>query len=352
VLVVLLVVPGAALARHRTYHVFAGSPIAPPAHTPASTQLNRFFPQRIVIRKGDRINYANTWLHTISLLAKGQPRPAIPAPDPSGALYPAQNDAAGNPFFFSGKPRFIYNPLIFFPQGSHTIRNKKTEHNSGFVPSSPAHPLHYKLRFKKPGRYVILCLVHPGMKQIVRVKRHRRWSKAKVSRRIIRQSARGFADARAARKQNVAPPDTVYAGVEKRNAALIAFLPNHLTVPVGTTVTFSLASPSEVHNMVFGPRSYVDSFTAANDLIPAGPGSPNQFPGPYLFGTQPPDASGAYPHSQSTHGNGFEWTPLVAPAGSGPLGPTVKVRFTQAGTYRYFCGIHGRAMSGKVTVTG
>ena len=82
------------------------------------------------------------------------------------------------------------------------------------------------------------------------------------------------------------PANTVYAGVGG-TTAILGFFPQVLKVKAGTTVKFVNRSPSEVHNVAFGPAKYLLAFSKKTDLLPAGPGSPNQVTPLYPFGTEP-----------------------------------------------------------------
>ena len=85
-------------------------------------------------------------------------------------------------------------------------------------------------------------------------------------------------------------------------------LPKQLTVKAGTTVNFVNKSPSEPHNVAFGPKKYIEGLMKKVDLIPAGPSSPNQAPPFFPYGSEPP---GGYTYDGANHGNGFLTTPLT-----------------------------------------
>ena len=94
----------------------------------------------------------------------------------------------------------------------------------------------------------------------------------------------------------------------------------------GTTVTFVNRSPSEVHNVAFGPKKYLLSFSKQTDLLPQGPGSKNQVTPLFLYGTEP---KGGYTFDGSNHGNGFLATPLTAGSRLIPLPRAEKVTFSK-----------------------
>ena len=52
---------------------------------------------------------------------------------------------------------------------------------------------------------------------------------------------------------------------------MIAYYPKVLKVKAGTTVTFVNKSASEVHNIVFGPKKYVEQWGKTDRHAPCGP---------------------------------------------------------------------------------
>ena len=350
-----------ATASARSYTAYAGDPSAKaPKGTPGGTTLNAFLPTKLKVRAGDKVKYTNFTFHTVSVLAKGAAPPPLAVPSTT-ETYTGILDPQGNPFFFNGRPKFQYNPAVFGPVNSGargaTVGDGKT-HNSGAFGASPKGPGKYALKFSKPGTYTVLCLLHPGMKQTVTVlKRRARGADTafKVRSAVTRQAAALYRGAKKAAKAKV-PADTVYAGKDAKHATLLAFLPNSLKVARGTTVTFANMAPSEVHNMVWGPLEkggFIETFTAATDLLPFGPGAPNQLSPPYVYGSEPATGPGTWTYSGTEYGNGFFWSPLMDDQrGDPPAGlPGVeKITFDTPGTYSYFCAIHGPDMSGTITV--
>lgn len=347
----------ASASAHR-YTAYAGTPVAKLKGLPEAAQLNTFFPAKLKVHAGDKVRYRiGAFPHTVSVLAKGATRPGLAGPVTDGSTYQNVLDPQGNPFFFNGQMKFQYNPLVFQPQGSTTVRDAKM-HSSGFVIGAPK-PVAYTLKFAKRGSYKVLCLLHPGMQQRVTVLKKKAKgapSDTKVEAAITKQAARLVKAANDAAKDLPSEPNTVYAGTESKQASMIAFLPETLTVAAGTTVTFKVGSASEAHNEVFGPTgpgSFIDAFTASQDLIPVGPGAPNQLAAPFVYGSEPPDASGALAYTGSNYGIGFLWTPLMdGQPGDPPQGlpGSQQVKFTTPGTYKYYCAIHGSSMAGTIVV--
>jgi plastocyanin len=345
-MLVALAVPAAAGAH--TWTAWAGSPGKAPAGTPKHAELNLFFPATLRIRQGDSVRFRNNEFHTATFLAKGQKAPALFLPDPGGAKYSGINDSAGNPFFFNGNPKFIYNPAAFGPVGSTTVGDGK-EHSSGAF-GKGAGRSSVTFKFAKRGVYTVICLIHPGMRGriIVGSKKSGVAGNALVQAQVASQARQQYASVTKASKKTP-PANTVYAGIGDK-ATLLGFLPNRLTVKAGTAVDFIERSSSEVHNMVFGPKDYTDQFFKQTDLLPQGPGTPNQVTPVDVYGSDPP-SNGAYTYDGANHGNGFFVTPLMDKQSASPLPSTERVTFTQPGTYHYYCAIHGPEMSGDIVVT-
>ena len=88
----------------------------------------------------------------------------------------------------------------------------------------------------------------------------------------------------------------VRAGNDAKGVATIAFFPAKKTVKVGDTVTFTMSQHSiETHNVAFGPKAYLDEHATA------------------------------FPKSD-------------------------RITFTKAGTYAYYCAVHGNDMAGEIVV--
>jgi plastocyanin len=178
-----------------------------------------------------------------------------------------------------------------------------------------------------------------------------------------RKKAQLAADIALLKKQAKTPapsePNTVYAGVGTTgNVGLDLFFPKVLSVAAGTTVTFvNKSGPAAGHNVAFGDKAFLKQLEKKQDLFPFGPpGSPNQV-GPWqIYGSEQPDASGAYVLDGSEPGgvlqtptfdnvdSPWDFIPVEAPG-------SVKVTFTKPGVYKYYCEIHGPSMSGEIDVT-
>lgn len=328
-----------------SFKVFLGEQTRPPAGTPKGATLDAFLPSALTINAGDSVTFSSASFHTVTY---GKPSPLF-IPDPAKGTYTNILDAAGSPFYFNGLPKLIYNPAAFAPSGPKTISGK-TPVSSGVLTPPGKKPVTATYTFPTPGVYHLFCQVHPGMKATVVVKPAGGpvpKTPAQVSAQALSDVAAGWAKAKAEVAAAKPGANTVYMGLGT-TSALLAYFPKVLTVKAGTTVTFANRSPSEVHNIVFGPKKYIAALSKKIDLLPRGPNSPNQVAPVLPFGSEP---KGQYNYDGTSHGNGFLATPLTAGNAAVPLPKTSKVTFTKPGKYSYFCWIHGPDMSGTIVVT-
>jgi plastocyanin len=328
------------------YKVYLGQQGPSPAGVPKSAFLNQFLPSKLIVNAGDSVTFSSATFHTVTYA----PKPAgLFMPDPAKGTYDQLLDAASSPFYFSTLPKFIYNPAAFGPYGPKAISGK-TPASSGVLSPPGRKPVTATYGFPAPGVYHLFCQVHPGMKATVVVKPAATpvpATPAQVQAQALTQTAAAFAKAKALAAAAKAPANTVLMGVGG-TSTLLGYFPSKLSVKAGTTVTFVNKSPSEVHNITFGPKKYILGLAKKTDLLPTGPGSPNQVAPFLLYGSEP---KGQYNYDGTNHGNGFFATPLTTGTPGVPLPHASKVTFTKAGTYHYFCWIHGPDMSGTIVVT-
>jgi plastocyanin len=357
VVVAALAVCGSAIpARHAsaaaTYTVFLGEQGPPPAEIMKLKlfgAMNQFMPSRLVIAAGDKVTFSSAGFHTVTYSPKPIP---IFLPDPKKGTYAGLTDAAGNPFYFDDLTKIIYNPLAFGPFGPKTISGATPVSSGGLSPrSEKAPPATATYAFPKPGTYKLFCTLHPGMKATVVVKPAGSAvpkTPDQVKADALLQQTAGYAKAKVLNANTkVAAPNTVAMGVGS-SVAMFAYYPKTLKVKAGATVTFVNKSPSEVHNIVFGPEKYLEQWGKKTDLQPTGPGSPNQATPILPYGT---DAKPAAYEGATTHGNGFFATPLAAGTAIPGIPRSSRVTFSTPGTYKYFCWIHGPDMGGTIVVT-
>jgi plastocyanin len=169
---------------------------------------------------------------------------------------------------------------------------------------------------------------------------------SQVTSQSLTDISAGWAKAKALAAAPI-PKNTVYVG-QGGSTTLLTMLPQVLTVKAGTTVRFLNHSPSEPHNVAFGPKAYQLAFSKKTDFLPAGPGSKNQVTPVFPYGTDP---KGAWTYDGKNHGNGFFQTPLTTGAAGVPLPHSFSITFSTPGTYHYICFLHGPDMSGDIKVT-
>ncbi|MET0560112.1 MAG: hypothetical protein ABW012_00630 [Gaiellaceae bacterium] len=336
-----------------TWNVAVGEQGKPPAGTPKGTSLNQFFPGRLAVNAGDKVTFSNLGFHTVTYLA-GKPMPAFLGPA-QGEVYQGISDSAGQPFFFDGEQKFIYNAAaVAKPFGPKVIASKQA--SSGPIPAlSPRKPVKVTYGFPKVGKFKLLCLIHPKMEMTVTVKPK---GAAVETAEEVAARAKAETDAAWAKADALValkpPRNTIYMGVDGPQASggrttVLDFVPNLTTVKVGTRVKFVASKArTEAHNVGFGPRTYINKLMRTTELFPFGPPNPpNQVTPFFIYGSDPPGT--AYEGS-SMHGNGFYATPL-ADGIPGPPPNTVSVTFAKAGKYHFICMLHGPDMAADIRVT-
>ena len=331
-----------------TYTVFLGEQSEiPGGFRKFPVLLNQFMPSTLTIAAGDKVTFSSATFHTVTYT----PRP-IPLfmPDPKKATYEGIVDAAGQPFYFDGRQKLIYNLAAFGPFGPKTIAGKAPASSGALSPQGPkAPPATATYTFPQAGSFKLVCTLHPGMEARVVVKPAGAAvpkTPDQVKAQALVQQNAGWAKGKALLASTKVAPNTVAMGVGGKTT-LLAFLPKVLRVKAGTTVSFPNKSPSEVHNLVFGPPKYVEKIAKQTDMTPQGPTGPNQVT-PFL-----PFASDPKPYAytgKTMHGNGFFVTELTSGSPIG-LPRASRVTFSTPGTYKFFCWIHGPDMGGTVVVT-
>jgi plastocyanin len=332
----LLLAIGAGQATAATKTVYAG----PNAKLPGDLVFNDFYGKKVTIHQGDSVRWVFRGFHDVVFPAKGKKPPGFIVPD-AAAKIAGVNDAAGNPFWFNGQPRFQVDPQTAFPAGGKTYDGSKLA-GSG-APLGPVKP--YKLKFTKKGTFTYYCTIHPGMKGQVKV---------------VARSARipsAAQDAKAAQKQLVAqektakkladptiPAATVHGGSDKGAVNQLKFFPSTVTIKAGQAVAFEVPGGQEPHTFSFGTPDYLRA-VVANQIAPL-PGSGN----PPLLVFDPrvlyPSDAPLPAYDGTNHGNGFISTGAL---GEGLPAKKSSITFSKPGTYDFVCLIHPE-MQGKVVV--
>jgi plastocyanin len=303
----------------------------------AASDVNAFFPNRVVIAAGDSIRFVPAGFHTVDLPVRG--RGPLPVFAPTGAAIAGQADPAGAPFWFNGQPTLGFNPaLLTSGYGKRFSYTGAKRVDTGLPVANNPKPM--TVRFPRAGTYTYYCDVHTGMKGTVVVRPAGSTTPATSTdqRRVRRQTSAALRVARSL-GSTTSPPGVVKVGAAGRGGVeRFQFFPSTLTVPVGTVLKFTLTPGSrEVHTATTGPgnpESEPNSFLGQIEASINGP-SPNQA----LF--YPSDPPGTVANLTPTlHGNGF-WTSGVMDAVSAsPLPPANSVRFAAPGIYQFYCLIH------------
>jgi plastocyanin len=281
----------------------------------------------------------DTSFHVLDLPKRGGK--AQPLVIPTGQTVAGSLDAAGSPFWFNGQQQVSFNPaLLKSIWGKRATYNGSKEVLSGF-PSGNGAPKPAMVKFPRTGKFTFYCPLHPGMKGVVRVvaKGKAVPSSKKVAAAVKKQVARDLKTAKKLAKTKT-PGNTVDVGsAGPGGVESYGFFPRTLNVAVGTTVTFRMTKGS------------LETHTAST-----GPDNPEQ-PGGYLAtisaafqgSTLNIDPRAAYPSDQpgaaasltlGSHGNGYWHSGPLDESKATPFPASNSVKFSQAGTYQFYCLIH------------
>jgi plastocyanin len=311
----------------------------------AFADVNDFFPHGTTIHAGDSIAFKPGQFHTVDLPPKGgKPLGLLGATGTvSGAL-----DAAGAPFWFNGQPSVAFHPglakVLYGKKVTYTGA-KRVESGLPLAPRLKA----FTVKFPKAGSYTFYCNVHIGMKGTVRVvsKRHKIPSAKADAKALKAQIARDLKTAKGLAATTV-PAGNVSVGASgKGGVELYVMVPATQTVPVGTTVKFSMSALSfEDHTASFGPGDPENQPTSYLGTLAASFNSP-AFAPEAVYPSEPPGTIGSL--SPTLHGNGFWNAGVLDNSSATPLPNSSSVMFSAAGTYQFYCLIHP-FMHGTVVV--
>ena len=147
--------------------------------------------------------------------------------------------------------------------------------------------------------------------------------------------------------RSAAPANTINVGASgKHGEELFAFVPNAVTVPRGTTMTFRLHPASyDVHTATTGPGNPESEPNSYLGQLAASFQSP-QFDPRATYPSEPPGTVASY--TSTLHGNGF-WNTGILDASPSPIPASGRVTFGQAGSFTFICLIHP-FMKGTVIV--
>jgi plastocyanin len=299
-------------------------------------------PRSITVHVGDSVRFVDHGFHTIDIPSRGAG--ALGLFQTSGIVSGA-NDAAGQPFWFNGQSGFAFDPLLFKSLFGKTVKYTGKSRLESGLPLGPPKPV--TVRFTKTGTYTLLCDVHPGMKGVVHVvAKSKKVPSAKADRKALRNQVATALHLAKGLLKTSAPPNTIKIGAHAAGGVeSLTFFPSNTSVPVGTTVLFQMPTSSlEVHTATTGPGNAEDAKTYVGALAAS-------------FNSPAPSAQAIYPSEAPTtlanltptlHGNGFWNSGLLDVSTTTPLPDRNAVKFTQLGTYTFYCLIHPFM---KVTVT-
>jgi plastocyanin len=296
-----------------------------------------FYPDRVTISPGDSIKLNTVGFGDTIFVPKGEAVPGFAVPNPDSPVTGAK-DAAGNDLWFNGQAPFAPNLAALSRGGGKVVDGTKVV-SSGLALDGPAKP--WKVRFPKAGTYTLRSVLHPGVKLRVNVVKGERSSKRADARRVQKQLRANAKLAKRLLASDGPSGDTILAGNDAKGIATIAFFPARKTVNVGDTVTFSMSKSSiETHNVAFGPKDYLD-------------GHAQRFFGPVFepfvtFRSEAPGTSIVF--DGANHGNGWVNTGVLDANSATPIPSSDRITFTKAGTYKYYCAVHGNDMTGEITV--
>jgi plastocyanin len=320
----------ASQAAAATKTVYAG----PNIKLPDELVFNDFYRRTVTIHQGDSVRWQFRGFHNVVFPARGRRPPPFFAADSSTPIQGAA-DAAGQPFFFNGRPRQIIDSRSAVPQGGRAHSPSRL-YGSGIPQGDTARP--YTLKFNRRGSFGYLCSVHPGMKGTVRVVRRGARIPTRAQDLSAAKAQRG-AQQRLARR--LARPDVpsgeVLGGSNRGLVAYLKFFPSRLTVDAGDSVTFRVPGRQEPHTFSFGPEAFLTDIVR-NQITPVpNPSGPPTivFDPRVVFPSDPPPLPA---HAPAIHGNGFLSTGVLA-RGT-PAGTSASIRFSTPGSYDYICFIH------------
>ncbi len=335
-LIFCLAVSGApARGANQTWTVIAGGGVPG-----ASVVANSFQPRTIEIAVGDTVTWAfvQPWgVHTVTFLGREKP-PDVEIRDGDNTYY--------NPkVFFSVPVPYCYTlQCVASPIGGNTYDGTSYV-NSGWHTRPLANTAPYSLTFTKAGTFEYRCLVHAAMVGTVVVKERVSASPAEVAARGRSELAATLQAGRAAfsklnpeRLGNTLVVPMI--GDSKSGWSVFRFTPDPLVVERGTTVTWTMRDPLELHTVTFPSGEQLPAFAI---FQPQPQGPPKVLWNPRVISRT---------QTSTYDGTGFVNSGLLYPPGEPGNPPTsFSLTFTQPGRYVYWCVLHApEGMKGVIIV--
>jgi plastocyanin len=321
-----------ASAQAATKTVYLGNP---PSGTKALNNLradvNQYFPRTITVRRGDKVRFVPSGLHTVDLIKGKSPVPLVSP----GAPISGAKDPAGVPYWFNGQPDLeLSDSLLKVAFGKSVTYNGSSEVQSGL----PLETKPLTVKFTKTGSFTY-CNVHPGMKGKVNVVRGKA-PPAKVDAKAVKkQLAAAIKDAKSLQLASVTQNQVLLGNSSPSGVEILSMFPGAMTVRTGTTLTFSISRWSlAAHTATTGPG---DPFNEPDSFLGRISSSIREVP--------PFDQAGVYPSdprgtpallTPNLHGNGFWSSGFMDRANSTPQPKNQQVKIVTPGTYTFYCMLH------------
>ena len=353
--VLILAFPAAAHAATKTVYMGAPPKDQKKFNQPYGTDVVDFFPSNVTIAAGDSVKFDLVAFHNVDFPPKGGKmlEQLVQTTPVTNAV-----DAAGNKFWYSdtGAPNFAFAPELQNENNGlgHSYVYTGKKRIISHIPLNSAHPFQpfkpMTVKFPKAGTFTYFCDLHPGMKGTVTVlkKGKKPTTAAQDKKALKKQVAAELKVARTLRDAK-APANTMYVGYagDGGKVEYFNFLPNTLTVPVGTTVTFKMSPGSrETHTATTGPGDYLVDPTSYIGAI-ADSFNLSQFDPRGVYPSEPLGTTGTL--TPTFHGNGFWNSGALDNFATTLPSDSAKVTFGAPGTYKFACLVHP-VMRGTVIV--
>ncbi|MDR7481137.1 MAG: plastocyanin/azurin family copper-binding protein [Armatimonadota bacterium] len=288
---------------------------------------NAFQPRSVEVAVGDTVTwqFQQPWpLHTVTFTS-GQPVPPLTVQEGS---------------------KTYFNPDVFFPKGDKT-HDGSGYRNSG-IPPAPEDPktrFSYSLTFTRAGTYDYVCALHPGQAGRIVVRDRAAGSPAQAAARgrselaaVLKAGRAAFAGWRPQRQDTTVMLPML--GNVKERWSHFRFSREPVVVARGTTVTWVVRDPLEIHTVTFTSGGKVPEFIVVE----------SQAQGPPKLLLNP--KVGAPAGTQTYDGKGYANSGILFPEGNPmKLPSSYSLTFTRAGRYEYYCVIHAPwGMKGTIVV--
>jgi plastocyanin len=323
-----------ASAQAATKTVYMGNPpSAAKTFNTLRADVHAYFPEKITIRRGDKVRFVPSGLHTVDLVRGKSPVGLVTG----GAPLAGVRDAAGLPFWFNGMPDLeLSAPLLNVAFGKTLTYSGSGELQSGL----PLVTKPLTVKFTKTGNFTYYCNVHPGMKGTVNVISGKPPSAKADAKVVKKQISAAVKDARELQTALVAKDQVLLGNSSRSGVEILSMFPGSMNVTVGTTLTFSISRFSlAAHTATTGPG---DPFTEPDSFLGRISASIRETPPFDQAGVYPSDPRGAPALlTPNLHGNGFWSSGFMDATGTTAAQPkNQQVKIVAPGTYTFYCMLH------------